>query len=172
MPFQRDGYFYTEIYSPQHGSKHNHHLEKEGNVPRRAGEECTWLHSICEQHPENKTRFAPPGTSSASGVRASGCSRNALSKGITGHTSSPVPNPGGFACRHHWCRQRLKTYIGRDTKRKVGEKDEKGEGEAGREKWICRGRKKGIGHLETWPCLREASGAPAIQAEGFSPHPA
>lgn len=60
----------------------------------------------------------PPGTSSAGGVRASGCSRNVLSKGIAGHTSSPVPNPGGFACRHHRCRRRLKTDIGRDTKRK------------------------------------------------------
>lgn len=30
----------------------------------------------------------PPGTSSAGGVRASGCSRNSLSEGITGHTSS------------------------------------------------------------------------------------
>lgn len=46
-------------------------------------EVCTWLPSISEQHPENKTQRAP-GTSSP-GLRVPGCSRNSLSKGIVGY---------------------------------------------------------------------------------------
>lgn len=78
--------FNTEIYSPQHRSKYSHHFERESNVYARGGEVCTWLHSICEQHPENKTVNSPWDTL-ASGVCAPGCNRDSLSKGIIGHTS-------------------------------------------------------------------------------------
>lgn len=60
-----------------------------------------------------------------------------LAKGLLVTSLSAEPNPGGFACRHHWRRQRWKKYIGRDKKKKKERKER------------IEYTEKSVGHLET-----------------------